>query len=93
MINIENVTIGFNQVANGVELIQGGYQLGSNEGCRVKANFFVNADFKLQVIVNIPSDLVADWSNDNSIIQYVLNELKLVEKPIEPMTLGGEAAI
>ena len=83
MIKIENVTIGFNQVANGVELIQGGYQLGSNEGCKVKANFFVDNDFKLQVLVAIPSSLVVNWINDDEIIAYVLNELNLIVKPNE----------
>jgi hypothetical protein len=83
MIKIENVIIGFNQVANGVELIQGGYQLGSNEGCKVKVNFFVDNDFKLQVLVDIPSPLVINWINDDEIIAYVLNELNLIVKPNE----------
>jgi len=85
MIKIENVTIGFNQIANGVELIQGGYQLGSNEGCKVKVNFFVDNDFKLQVLVDIPSPLVINWINDDEIIAYVLNDLGLVVKPEEPI--------
>lgn len=83
MIRIENVTIGFNQVANGVELIQGDYQLGSNEGCKVKVNFFVDTDFKLQVLVDIPSPLVINWINDDEIIAYVLNELNIIVKPNE----------
>jgi len=83
MIKIENVTIGFNQVANGVELIQGGYQLGSNEGCKVKVNFFVDNDFKLQVLVAIPAELIVNWINDDEIIAYVLNDLGLVVKPEE----------
>ena len=85
MIKIENVTIGFNQVANGVELIQGGYQLGSNEGCKVKVNFFVDNDFKLQVLVAIPAELIVNWINDDEIIAYVLNDLGLVIKPDEPI--------
>jgi len=85
MIRIENVTIGFNQIANAVELIQGGYQLGSNEGCKVKVNFFVDTDFKLQVLVAIPSELVVNWISDDEIIAYVLNELHLIVKPDEPL--------
>jgi len=81
MINIENVTIGFNQIANGVELIQGGYILGSNEGCKVKANFFDGVNLKTQVVVVIPSEIVEDWTNDQPMIDYVLNELGLIVKP------------
>jgi len=81
MINIENVTIGFNQIANAVELIQGGYILGSNEGCKVKANFFDGTDLKTQVLVTIPSEIVAEWTDDQPLIDYVLNELGLIVKP------------
>ena len=81
MINIENVTIGFNQIANAVELIQGGYTLGSNEGCKVKANFFDGVNLKTQVVVVIPSEIVATWTDDEPLIDYVLNELGLIVKP------------
>ena len=81
MINIENVTIGFNKIANGVELIQGGYILGSNEGCKVKANFFDGVNLKTQVVVVIPSEIVATWIDDQPLIDYVLNELGLIVKP------------
>lgn len=81
MINIKNVTIGFNQTANAVELIQGGYTLGSNEGCKVKANFFDDANLKTQVVVTIPSEIVAEWTDDQPLIDYVLNELGLIVKP------------
>jgi len=81
MINIENVTIGFNQIANAVELVQGGYILGSNEGCKVKVNFFDDANLKTQVVVVIPSELVAEWIDDQPLIDYVLNELGLIVKP------------
>ena len=64
MINIENVTIGFNQIANAVELVQGGYTLGSNEGCKVKANFFDGTNLKIQLVVTIPSEIVATWTDD-----------------------------
>jgi hypothetical protein len=83
MIKIENVSIGFNQVANGVELIQGGYILGSNEGCKVKVNFFEDVNLKTQVVVVIPSDLVSKWIDDQPLIDYVLNELGLIVKPNE----------
>ena len=83
MINIENVTIGFNQTANAVELIQGGYTLGSNEGCKVKANFFDGTNLKTQVLVTIPSEIVAEWTDDQPLIDYVLNELGLIVKPNE----------
>jgi len=81
MINIENVTIGFNQIANAVELIQGGYILGSNEGCKVKVKFFDDTNLKTQVVVVIPSELVAEWTDDQPLIDYVLNELGLIVKP------------
>ena len=81
MINIENVTIGFNQIANGVELIQGSYTLGSNDGCKVKANFFDGTDLKTQVVVVIPSEIVATWTDDQPLIDYVLDELGLIVKP------------
>lgn len=81
MINIENVTIGFNQIANAVELIQGGYTLGSNEGCKVKANFFDGNNLKTQVVVTIPSEIVEEWTDDQPLIDYVLNELGLIVKP------------
>ena len=81
MINIENVTIGFNQIANAVELIQGSYILGSNEGCKVKANFFHGTNLKTQVVVVIPSEIVAEWTDDQPLIDYVLNELGLIVKP------------
>jgi len=81
MINIENVTIGFNQIANAVELIQGSYTLGSNEGCKVKANFFDGTNLKTQVVVTIPSEIVVTWTNDQPLIDYVLNELGLIVKP------------
>lgn len=81
MINIENVTIGFNQIANAVELIQGGYTLGSNEGCKVRANFFEGTNLKTQVVVVIPSEIVAEWTDDEPLIDYVLNELGLIVKP------------
>lgn len=81
MINIENVSIGFNQIANAVELIQGGYTLGSNDGCKVKANFFEDNNLKTQVVVVIPSEIVATWTDDQPLIDYVLNELGLIVKP------------
>jgi hypothetical protein len=81
MIRIENVTIGFNQIANAVELIQGGYTLGSNEGCKVKVNFFEDINLKTQVVVVIPSDLVSEWIDDQPLIDYVLNELGLIVLP------------
>jgi hypothetical protein len=81
MIRIENVSIGFNQIANAVELIQGGYQLGSNEGCKVKVSFFEDTNLKTQVVVFIPSDLVSEWTDDQPMIDYVLNELGLIVKP------------
>ena len=83
MINIENVTIGFNQIANAVELVQGGYILGSNEGCKVKVSFFEDTNLKTQVVVVIPSELVAEWTDDQPLIDYVLNELGLIVKPNE----------
>lgn len=87
MINIENVTIGFNQIANGVELIQGGYILGSNEGCKVKVNFFEDTNFKLQIVVNIPSELVDVWTEDQPMIDYTLAELGLVVKEVDLSTI------
>jgi hypothetical protein len=83
MINIKNVTIGFNQIANAVELVQGGYILGSKEGCKVKVNFFEDVNLKTQVVVVIPSELVAEWTDDQPLIDYVLNELGLIVKPNE----------
>lgn len=83
MINIENVSIGFNQIANAVELIQGGYTLGSNEGCKVRANFFDGTNLKTQVVVVIPSEIVATWTDDQPLIDYVLNELGLIVLPNE----------
>jgi len=83
MINIENVTIGFNQIANAVELVQGSYTLGSNECCKVKVEFFEDTNLKTQVVVVIPSEIVAEWTDDQPLIDYVLNELGLIVKPNE----------
>lgn len=82
MIKIENVTIGFNQIANAVELIQGSYQLDIENGCEVKVNFFEDNNLKSEVLVDIPKEVVAAWTTDNQVlINYVLNKLGIIVLP------------
>lgn len=64
-----------------VRLIQGGYVLGSNsQPCKVKVEFFSGVDKKDDSTrVDIPNELIESWTDDESLIYYVINELGLVK--------------
>lgn len=79
-IQIEPVTVAFEVEANYVELRQGGYILGTNEECRVRVLFFRDSDLVYdQKVVIIPEELVAVWTDDQPLIDYVIDELSLVK--------------
>ena len=77
-IQIEPITAGLRRIANFVELFQGGYALGSEEGCKVRVQYFENADLIAEERIDIPADLVATWTDDQPIIDYVFIKLNLV---------------
>lgn len=66
--------------ANFIQLRQGGYILGSNESCRVRVLFYDNENLVCdQNVVEIPANLVAQWEDDQPLIDYVINELNLIK--------------
>ena len=83
-INIEPVAIGFNEFANGVELRQGGYILGSTENCKVRVQFFADTNLKLEKFVEIPLNLVTTRIDYQPIIDYVIENLGLTVLPPQP---------
>lgn len=87
-INIIPIPIGFELEANNVELKQGGYTLGSNEGCRVRCLFYTDNDIQtVDRVVIIPKEMVINWEDDNVIIDYVLAELHLTKAPEQEITM------
>lgn len=78
MIQIEPINVGLRETANFIQLFQGGYALGSNDGCKVKVQYFDGTDLKAEEKVEIPAELVAEWTDDQPIIDYVINTLGLV---------------
>lgn len=86
MINIEPVAIRFGIYATKVQLRQGAYILGSNDACRVRVLFYSDENLvDDSEVVEIPQNLVENWTDDQPIIDYVINELQLtVLPPQEP---------
>lgn len=81
-IQINPVTVAFEVEANNIELRQGGYLLGSNEECRVRCLFYKDNDLVHdQKLITIPSALVEVWTDDQPIIDFVINQLGL---PVAP---------
>ena len=81
MIRIQPVAIGFNEYANGVQLKIGSYTLGSNDGCTVKVQFFIDTNLKAEKTINIPTNLVDNWTEDQGIIDYAIATLGLTILP------------
>ena len=83
-IQIQQVPIGLRQTADSIELFQGGYELGSNESCTVRVDYFSGSDLKTQEKIIIPQELVENWTDDQPIIDWVMNELDLIKIEIKP---------
>jgi hypothetical protein len=78
---IQEISVGLRQTANNIKLIQFDYALGSNEGCKVKVQYFNDDNLKIEELLELPSEIVAEWTDDQPLIDYVLNELGLIVKP------------
>lgn len=77
-IQIQPIAIAFQQDANFIQLRQGGYILGTNEQCRVRVLFYNNNDFiNDQTIIDIPQELVEDWTDNQILIDYAIETLGL----------------
>ena len=77
-IQIEPIVVGLRETANFIELFQEGYALGSNIGCKVKVQYFNGNDLKVEERIEIPAKLIADWTDDQTLIDYVIETLELV---------------
>ena len=79
-IKIQEIPVAFTVSANYIQLRQGAYILGSNEGCKVRVLFFKGENLvNDQQIVEIPANIVANWVDDTEMIDYVINELNLIK--------------